>query len=109
MIAAFPGGSAHGDEPYTVAPTAILFGMDPNQTKIIELLREVHLIAFKEIERLNLRIAELEIQGRQPIEKPVITPPIIKPPAVNPAAVNQPSAPEQSIMAGAVCFFFARA
>jgi hypothetical protein len=34
--------------------------MDPTQTKIIELLREVHLIAFKEIERLNMRIVELE-------------------------------------------------
>jgi predicted DNA-binding transcriptional regulator AlpA len=42
--------------------------MDANQTKIIELLREVHLIAFKEIERLNLRIAELE--NRQPIDLP---------------------------------------
>jgi hypothetical protein len=31
--------------------------MDINQTRIIELLREVHLIAFKEIERLNMRIA----------------------------------------------------
>ena len=38
--------------------------MDPNQTRIIELLREVHLIAIKEIERLNLRIAELESQDR---------------------------------------------
>ena len=43
--------------------------MDTNQTRVIELLREVHLIAFKEIERLNLRIAELESQGRQQIEK----------------------------------------
>lgn len=34
--------------------------MENNQARIIELLREVHLIAFKEIERLNLRIAELE-------------------------------------------------
>jgi hypothetical protein len=30
--------------------------MDIDQTKVIELLREVHLIAFKEIERLNMRI-----------------------------------------------------
>ena len=44
--------------------------MDNNQTKIIELLREVHLIAFKEIERLNLRIAELATQDRSPIMKP---------------------------------------
>jgi predicted DNA-binding transcriptional regulator AlpA len=34
--------------------------MDKQQTKIVELLREVHLIAIKEIERLNLRVAELE-------------------------------------------------
>jgi hypothetical protein len=40
--------------------------MDPNQTKIIELLREVHLIAFKEIERFNMRVVELENQHRQP-------------------------------------------
>ena len=35
----------------------IMLCMDTNQTRIIELLREVHLIAFKEIERPNLRIA----------------------------------------------------
>jgi predicted DNA-binding transcriptional regulator AlpA len=45
--------------------------MDPTQTKIIELLREVHLIAFKEIERLNLRIVELENQHRHATEKPI--------------------------------------
>jgi hypothetical protein len=39
--------------------------MDSTQTKIIELLREVHLLALKEIERLNLRIAELENENRQ--------------------------------------------
>ena len=44
--------------------------MDNNQTKIIELLREVHLIAFKEIERLNLRIAELATPGSLTIMKP---------------------------------------
>ena len=50
----------------------IMHFMDPNQTRIIERLREVHLIAFKEIERLNLRIAELEsLSRRQP--EPVIT------------------------------------
>src|SRR5437867_9817767 len=37
--------------------------MDTNQARIIELLREVHLITFKEVERLNLRIAELESRG----------------------------------------------
>ena len=46
--------------------------MDNNQARIIELLREVHLIAFKEIERLNLRIAELESQNRGPTESPSI-------------------------------------
>ena len=40
--------------------------MDSNQTKIIELLREVHLLAFKEIERLNLRISEFESQQPPP-------------------------------------------
>jgi hypothetical protein len=37
----------------------------PTQTKIVELLREVHLIAFRKIERLNMRIVELENQNRQ--------------------------------------------
>jgi hypothetical protein len=50
--------------------------MDTNQAKIIELLREVHLIAFKEIERLNLRIAELEIQHHQPLETPLVKRPV---------------------------------
>lgn len=40
--------------------------MDSNQTKLIELLREVHLLAFKEIERLNLRISEFESQQPPP-------------------------------------------
>jgi len=57
----------------------IMHFMDPNQTKIVELLREIHLIAFKEIERLNLRIAELEsLSHRQPepvnIERPAKPP-----------------------------------
>jgi hypothetical protein len=34
--------------------------MDSNQDKIVALLRETHLTTFKEIERLNLRIAELQ-------------------------------------------------
>jgi len=50
---------------------------DPSQAKLIELLGEVHRLALKEIERLNLRIAELQSQNRQrsapqiakPIEK----------------------------------------
>ena len=36
--------------------------MVPNQSRVIELLREVHLITFREIKSLNLRIAELETQ-----------------------------------------------
>ena len=62
--------------------------MENNQAKIIDLLREVHLIAFKEMERLNLRIAELESQNRQPFE----------PPAVNPATVKPLSRPNQPEM-----------
>lgn len=58
--------------------------MDSNQARIIELLREVHLIAFKEIERLNLRIVELENQDRQPVERPIIQP------TVNPATPHPP-------------------
>ena len=50
----------------------IIYDMDTSQTKLIELLREVHLLAFKEIERLNLRIAELETSVRQSVEQPVI-------------------------------------
>jgi hypothetical protein len=46
--------------------------LDLTQTKIIELLREVHLIAFKEIERLNMRIVELENQNRQVTREPEI-------------------------------------
>jgi hypothetical protein len=65
-----------------------MLGMDTNQAKIIELLREVHLIAFKEMERLNLRIAELESQNRQ----------VFEPPTVNPATVNPPSRPKQPEM-----------
>ena len=54
--------------------------MDINQERIIELLREVHLIAFKEIERLNLRIAELGSQNRQPLETPRVKRPTDNPP-----------------------------
>jgi hypothetical protein len=38
--------------------------IDSTQSKIIELLREVHLLVIKEVERLNLRITELETQQR---------------------------------------------
>jgi hypothetical protein len=36
--------------PVVLMGTAIMLFMDNNQTRIIELLREVHLIAFKEID-----------------------------------------------------------
>ena len=48
--------------------------MDAIQAKIIELLREVHVLALKEIERLNFRITELEIQNRQASEQPIPKP-----------------------------------
>jgi len=53
--------------------------MDTNQAKIVELLREVHVLAFKEIERLNLRIAELESQDRKPFEMAAINCPMNNP------------------------------
>jgi predicted DNA-binding transcriptional regulator AlpA len=66
-------------------------GMDNNQARVIELLREVHLIAFKEIERLNLRIVELEDRNRQPTEKPPGNSTVSNPPTVNsPSLLKQP-------------------
>lgn len=59
--------------------------MDPTQAKIIELLREIHVLAFKEIERLNLRIAELENEHSQP------TVAAIAKPAVHAAPIKRPS------------------
>jgi predicted DNA-binding transcriptional regulator AlpA len=53
---------------------AIIRSMDATQTKIIELLREVHLLAIMEVERLNLRISELENEHRQPTRAPIPTP-----------------------------------
>ena len=67
--------------------------LDLTQTKIIELLREVHLIAFKEIERLNMRIVELENQNRQFLEKPISKPAAKESPAVHPAPMK-PSLPD---------------
>ena len=61
--------------------------MDSTQTKITELLREVHLLAIKEVERLNLRIPELENEHRQPTRTPIFTP------AVYPAPIK-PSLPD---------------
>jgi hypothetical protein len=68
--------------------------MDPTQTKIIELLREVHLIAFKEIERLNMRIVELEIQNRQSAEHPIIKRTAEESRPVHPAPIKSPSLPD---------------
>jgi excisionase family DNA binding protein len=69
-----------------------MLGMDINQTRVIELLREVHLIAFKEIERLNMRIAELECQDRQPLETPNVKRPTDNPPSAprQPPALRPP-------------------
>ena len=66
--------------------------MDNNQARVIELLREVHLIAFKEIERLNLRIVELENQSRQPTDRPNVKP------TVEAATTRPPSLPKQPEM-----------
>lgn len=64
--------------------------MDTNQSRIIELLREVHLIAFKEMERLNLRIIELENLRRRDFQSAGDAPKVHNPPLVNP-----PSFPRQ--------------
>ena len=68
--------------------------MDPTQAKIIELLREVHLIAFKEIERLNMRIIELENQHRQAAEKPISEPTTEESRPIAPAPIKPPSLPD---------------
>jgi len=72
--------------------------MESNQARIIELLREVHLIAFKEIERLNMRIAELESQNRRPTAQDVAKPVEKQLPAVNPAPIRRQSHPEPTEM-----------
>lgn len=66
--------------PAIICHTAIIRFMDTSQTRIVELLREVHLIAFKEIERLNLRIAELESGDHPRTLLPIVTAPAAKPP-----------------------------
>lgn len=71
---------------------AIMACMDSNQAKIIELLREVHLIAFREIERLNLRITELENQDR-PTEMVITEPAVRQPLAITPVPVPSPVLP----------------
>lgn len=77
--------------PRTAPPgrLAIMRLMDTNQTRVIELLREVHLIAFKEIERLNMRIAELESQAPQPTPKETTKPAIHNPPPVSPPSLSK--------------------
>ena len=55
--------------------------MSNDQARIIELLREAHLIAYKEIERLNLRIAELETQHHDPLPTPIEKPQSLQPPS----------------------------
>lgn len=66
--------------------------IDGNRNPNHRILREVHLIAFKEIERLNPRIAELESRDRQPqIEKPSGKPQAAERPAdTPPPAANPP-------------------
>ncbi|MGJ5813672.1 helix-turn-helix transcriptional regulator [Paludibaculum fermentans] len=65
--------------------------MDSNQASIIELLREVHLVAFMEIEWLNMSIDKLENQYRLPIEQPVPKPVVTPPRVVHPAPTKTPS------------------
>ena len=68
--------------------------MDATQTKVIELLREVHLIALKEIERLNMRIVELENQHRPPTAPAIPKSVAQEPPEVHPATIKSPSLPD---------------
>ena len=68
--------------------------MDPTQAKIIEVLREVHLIAFKEIERLNMRIVELENQNRHAAEKPFSKQAAKEAHPLHPAPIKPPSLPD---------------
>lgn len=67
--------------------------MDIHQQKIADFLREVHLIAFKEIERLNLRIAELQNHVCQPAPAPAKTTVDERPPA-NPT----PKSPDTGLL-----------
>jgi len=64
--------------------------MDANQATIIELLQNVHQLAIKEIERLNLRIADLEKGDRQDAQQPA------RKTTVEQRAHNPPTAPSQS-------------
>jgi predicted DNA-binding transcriptional regulator AlpA len=61
--------------------------MEEAQKRLMELLREVHALAAKEIERLNLRVIELEsasstpqpVVGKSPAMKPTIAEATIQP------------------------------
>jgi hypothetical protein len=70
------------------APATAIPSHGPNQTKVIDLLREVHLIAFKEIERLNMRIVELENQHRQATVNPTPKPAAKELHPVHPATIE---------------------
>jgi predicted DNA-binding transcriptional regulator AlpA len=65
--------------------------MDTSQARITELQREAHLLAMKEVERLNLRIVELENQTRQPALAPVVKPAVKAPPGVHPVPASPPA------------------
>ena len=68
--------------------------MEPNQTRIIELLREVHLLAIKEVERLNLRVAELENQQRLSPEQVIFKTSVKEPLGTAIKAPVRPELPE---------------
>src|SRR5450759_386243 len=68
--------------------------MDPTQAKIIELLCEVHLLAIKEVERLNLRVAALENQHRQQAALTIPIPAVKELPPVRPVQIKPPSLPD---------------
>lgn len=68
--------------------------MNPTQSKIIELLREVHLLAVKEIERLNMRIVELESERRHPVPQSTT----VNPPADETLSIKLPSTANQPEM-----------
>jgi predicted DNA-binding transcriptional regulator AlpA len=65
---------------------------------MIELLREVHLLALKEVERLNLRIAELESENRQPGAPDIAMPPQSQSLTVNRARIGPQSTSEPPVM-----------
>jgi predicted DNA-binding transcriptional regulator AlpA len=70
----------------------------PTQNKIIELLRDVHLLALKEVERLNLRIAELENENRLQQPHEIAKPVEKRLPAVTPAPISRQPHPDPTEM-----------